>query len=64
MIEFQESTHIIDGMMFKFVKCQPTSAIESTRRRIIIGDETDPGYLSVQFSSEGFELFKAIVNQY
>jgi hypothetical protein len=64
MIEYQESTHIIDGVTFKFVKCQPTKMGESTVRRLMIGDDADPEYVSVQFSAEGFELFKAIIREY
>jgi hypothetical protein len=64
MIEYQESTHTIDGMTFKFMKTQPTKAGECTVRRLIIGNEQYPEHTTANFSAEGFELFKAIVREY
>lgn len=62
MIEFMQTKHTIDGVDFTLSKMQPTSMDEVARRKLIVTTIADTA--EVEFTAEGFELFKAIMREY
>jgi hypothetical protein len=61
-IEYMKSAHTIDGTDFKLSKLQPTSMSEFITRKLVITTIADT--VEVEFTPEGFELFKAIISEY
>lgn len=61
-IEHMKSKHTIDGVDFAFSKLQPTAMSEFTTRKLVITTIAD--LVEVEFTPDGFELFKAIIREY
>lgn len=61
-IVYQHSIHTIEGRTFDFLKVSPTNG-DPTQRKVIVTDAAG-NTVEANFTHEGFELFKAIVNEY
>lgn len=61
-IEYMKSAHTIDDTDFKFVKIQPTTPREVATRKLVVTTIADS--VEVEFTPQGFELFKAIIREY
>jgi hypothetical protein len=59
--EYQKSTHAIGEAIFKFVKLIPTVGEPDARKLVI---ESGNDRVEVTFTSDDFEIFKAIVREY
>lgn len=61
-IEFMKSRHTIDDIDFTFSKLQPTVMSESSTRKLVVTTVADS--VEIEFTPEGFKLFKAIIGEY
>lgn len=62
MIEYMQTKHTIDGVNFTLSKVQPTSMADVASRKLVVTTIADTA--EVEFTAEGFELFKAIMREY
>lgn len=61
-IEYMKSRHTIDDVDYTLSKLQPTAKLEFATRKIVVTTVADT--VEVEFTPEGFELFKAIIREY
>jgi len=61
-IEYQTSRHTIDGAHISVSKLAPTNGEPYTRSLIVSTSSED--VMQLHFTHEGFELLKAIINEY
>lgn len=61
-IEYMKTKHTIGDTDFAISKIQPTTGADFATRKIVITTVADS--VEVEFTSDGFELFKAIIREY
>lgn len=61
-LEFMKTKHTIDDIDFTISKIQPTTGLEFTTRRVVVTTVADS--VELEFTHEGFEMFKAIMREY